>query len=64
MDKLKPCPFCGEQPHLDRHEIFCDCGVKIDIPLFVHGKERVGSYPTYEEAIQQMIELWNTRASQ
>jgi hypothetical protein len=52
MAELLPCPFCGEQPHLDRHDIFCDCGVKINIPLFVSGKESVGGFPTYEEARQ------------
>jgi hypothetical protein len=36
---LLPCPFCGEKPHLDRHDIFCDCGVKIEIPSYVSGKE-------------------------
>lgn len=61
MDKLKPCPFCGEQPHLDRHDIFCDCGVKIEIPLYVSGRKTVGGYPTYEEARQDMIDSWNTR---
>ena len=60
-NKLKPCPFCGEEAHLDRHDIFCDCGAKIEIPLYVSGKESVGGYPTYEEAMQEMIDLWNTR---
>ena len=61
-DKLKPCPFCGDEAHLDRHDIFCDCGVKMEIPVFVHGKESVGGLPTYEEAKQEMIENWNRRA--
>ena len=61
-DKLKPCPFCGDEAHLDRHDIFCDCGVKMVIPMFVHGKESVGGFPTYEEARQEMIKKWNRRA--
>lgn len=61
-DELKPCPFCGDEAHLDRHDIFCDCGVKMAIPMFVHGKESVGGFPTYEEARQEMIENWNRRA--
>ena len=56
--KLKPCPFCGEQPHLDRHDIFCDCGVKVDIPAWDNGEN---DFPTYEEARQEMIDIWNTR---
>lgn len=56
--KLKPCPFCGEQPHLDRHDIFCDCGVKVDIPAWDNGEN---DFPTYEEAVQEMIDIWNTR---
>lgn len=31
-------------------------------PMFVHGKESVGGFPTYEEAKQEMIENWNRRA--
>lgn len=62
-DKLKPCPFCGDEAHLDRHDIFCDCGVKMEIPMYVHKKESVGGFPTYEEARQEMIENWNRRAN-
>ena len=61
MAELLHCPFCGEMPHLDRHDIFCDCGAMIKIPLYVSGKESVGGFPTYEEAKQEMIETWNTR---
>ena len=61
MAELLPCPFCGEKPHLDRHDIFCDCGATIEIPLFVTGKESVDGFPTYEEARQEMIDRWNTR---
>ena len=61
MTELKPCPFCGEKPILDRHDIFCDCGVKMQIPMYVLGKESVGDFPTYEEARQEMIEAWNRR---
>ena len=63
MTELKPCPFCGKLPHIDRHDIFCDdCGVKMEIPLFVSEKESVGGFPTYEEARQKMIKSWNRRA--
>ena len=59
MTKLLPCPFCGGEPHLDRHDIFCDCGVKILIPTYGD----IDGYRTYEEAKQEMIDLWNTRTS-
>jgi Lar family restriction alleviation protein len=57
-NELKPCPFCGEKPCLDRHEIFCDCcGAKMPIPIY--GGE---GFPTYQEARQEMIENWEMRA--
>jgi len=64
MDVLKSCPFCGQQPHMDKHEIFCDCGVKIEFPLYQWGvsdKAREG-FPTYEQAKECAIEAWNRRA--
>ena len=61
MVKLKRCPFCGGIPYLDRHDIFCDCGAKIKIPLYASDKQNIEGYPTYEEARQEMIDLWNTR---
>jgi len=61
MTELKPCPFCGGEAILDRHDIFCDCGVKMQIPMYVSGKESVDGFPTYEEARQEMIEAWNRR---
>ena len=50
MTELKPCPFCGGEATLDRHDIFCDCGVKMEIPMYVMGKESIDGFPTYEEA--------------
>ena len=65
MTELKPCPFCGGEAILDRHDIFCfDCGVKIEIPMYVSGKESVDGFPTYEEARQEMIEAWNRRVNE
>ena len=63
MAELKPCPFCGDKAHLDRHDIFCDCGVKIEIPMYVCGNKSVGGFPTYKEARQEMIEAWNRRVA-
>lgn len=57
--KLKPCPCCGEIPHLDRHDIFCDCGLKVDIPQYSDSMDN--NFPTYEEAKQEMVDIWNTR---
>ena len=62
MAELKPCPFCGERPHLDREEIFCDCGAKMPIPLYVYGVGDCGGFPRYAEAKVEMIEAWNRRA--
>ena len=61
MTELKPCPFCGGEATLDRHDIFCDCGVKMEIPMYVMGKESIDGFPTYEEARQEMIDAWNRR---
>lgn len=64
MDELKSCPFCGQPPHMDKHEIFCDCGAKIEFPLYQWGvsdKAREG-FPTYEQAKECAIEAWNSRA--
>ena len=58
ISELKSCPFCGEKPHLDRHEIFCDCGVKVDIPAWDNGEN---DFPSYEEAVQEMVGIWNKR---
>lgn len=60
MIKLKPCPFCGAIPVLDRSEIFCDCGAKMEIPLYGTND----GYSTYGEAKEEMIEAWNTRVGE
>lgn len=63
--ELLPCPFCGEQPHIDKEEIFCDCGAKIEFPLYQWGcsdKNREG-FPTYEQAREVAIKRWNRRVT-
>ena len=35
--------------------------VQISIPLYVSDEQNIDGYPTYEEARQEMIDLWNTR---
>ena len=57
--KLKNCPCCGGQAHLDREDIFCDCGIKIDIYPFLYG----GEAKDYEEAKQIAIDTWNERVN-
>lgn len=59
--ELKSCPFCGDTPCLDREKIFCDCGAKIEIPLYAYGAGDYYGFPTYEEAKTLMIEAWNRR---
>ena len=61
---IKACPFCGEDAYLDRHDIFCDCGAKIEIPVYVEAKESIGGLPTYNEAKQEMIDAWNSRVDE
>ena len=56
------CPICPNcRTPLNEMED-CDCGVKIDIPVYVTGKVSVGGLPTYEEARQEMIDAWNRSA--
>lgn len=60
---LKPCPFCGCPPHMDRDEIFCDCGVKFPFPVNEWGcsEENPEGFPTYEQAEKVAVERWNER---
>ena len=58
---LELCPFCGRSPHLDRHEIFCDCGAKMQIDTFLYEPIEDGRFPTYDEAKTAMIDAWNER---
>ena len=64
MTNLKPCPFCGDVPHMDKHEIFCDCGAKIEFPLYQWGcSDKIcEGFPTYEQAKEMAVEAWNRRA--
>lgn len=59
--ELKPCPFCGGEAHLDREDIFCDCGAKMELPLYVYGAGDCNGFPSYKEAKALMIEAWNRR---
>ena len=63
MTELKPCPFCGCPPHMDKHEIFCDCGVKFEFPLHEWGcsNKNPAGFPTYEQAKEVAVERWNER---
>lgn len=61
--ELRECPFCGGKACLDRYDIFCDCGAKIEIPPYVGGKVSIANFPTYEQARRQMIDAWNRRAT-
>ena len=67
--KLKPCPFCGEEPRWcgndpeDKHEchqIHCDgCGAQFDVE-----NDIATSRGTIEE-LRTLIEMtWNTRQSE
>lgn len=60
---LKPCPFCGCPPHMDKHEIFCDCGVKFEFPTNEWGcsDKNPEGFPTYEQAKEVAVERWNSR---
>ena len=59
--KLKPCPFCGEKPYLERDEIFCNCGAKMSIPIFVWGGEVISDY---ENEKAETIKAWNRRVGE
>lgn len=62
-NNLKPCPFCGLPPHMDKHRIFCDCGVEMEFPLQEWGcsDKNPEGFPTYEQAKEVAVERWNER---
>lgn len=58
MSDLKPCPFCGREPHFDVEEIYCECGASKDVLRFYDQ-----DYENFEEAKREAIKAWNKRAS-
>lgn len=62
--ELKPCPFCGGKAHIDREEIFCDCGAKMPMPFYEYGLVAEDRFPTYDEARVEAIEAWNRRVGE
>ena len=67
MNELKPCPFCGEIPFLDKNPIIGYKGYfeydihcsKCGCHLWYRGNDTI--YRTHEEAIKNVIEAWNRR---
>jgi len=51
---------------MDKHEIFCDCGVKMEFPLQEWGcsDKNPEGFPTYEQAKEVAVERWNERESE
>ena len=77
MDKLKPCPFCGEVPHIEKKPLwrtvngifhgYYGC-FEYDISCHKCGcKVPLGKndtvYRSDDEAKKNAIEAWNRRAS-
>ena len=61
-DSLKPCPLCGERPHLDREEIFCDCGLRLPFePFYYEQPTELSIMTRMDNALEEAINRWNTR---
>jgi hypothetical protein len=73
MDKLKPCPFCGEMPMTNvkcytcdgetlalAAEVKCKCGISKTATF--NGQNR--SFDYYNEAFLRAIEAWNMRVKE
>lgn len=63
MIKLRECPCCGSEAHIDRECIFCDCGICINFEPFYY--EQSTDLPIKDRwaiARQEAIEAWNRRA--
>lgn len=71
MDKLKPCPFCGDIPTTNVRywkcggdelllnvEVKSQCGVSRGISLQGNGV----TFSEYEDAFATVIDMWNRRA--
>ena len=75
MDKLKPCPFCGNTPrdevyvtqkgggedHVDFSIRCTECGTCKTVRLTIVGK---CYYSDVEKAMGEAIEAWNRRAGE
>ena len=70
MTELKPCPFCGENPHtLVSYkycgggsltlvaEVKCECGISRGIQFEAEKKD----FQAYIDAFKAAIALWNRR---
>ena len=55
-DKLKPCPFCGGEAHIQTHE-FVGCANTYGVVCLGCGVETRQFY----ESKSEVIKMWNTR---
>ena len=68
---LKPCPFCGRQPHWgEAGALECDCGVKMEAwvlagnigdLIMVWGNNPQSSIESCADVAKRTIERWNRR---
>ena len=65
MTELKPCPCCGAEAHIDREDIFCDCGLNIKIePFYYEQPIALSMDERWRRARVDAVEAWNRRVKE
>ena len=63
--KLKPCPFCGDEPHVSRDFCTIDGNLEWEDFSVIHACDRVGRMETRRFKTEAgAVEAWNRRAGE
>lgn len=60
MTNLKPCPFCGVVPKIRSNRDWHKLDIDHQEHCILDGRDF--EFPADDEALQYMIEIWNTRS--